>query len=24
MTRFLDQTILRREPHGLAPLSRVH
>jgi carbamoyl-phosphate synthase large subunit len=24
MTRFLDQTILRREPRGLAPLSRVH
>ena len=24
MTRFLDQTILRREPHGFAPLSRVH
>ena len=24
MTRFLDQTILRREPHGLAPLTRVH
>jgi carbamoyl-phosphate synthase large subunit len=21
MTRFLDQTMLRREPHGLAPLS---
>jgi carbamoyl-phosphate synthase large subunit len=24
MTRFLDQTILRREPRGLAPLTRVH
>jgi carbamoyl-phosphate synthase large subunit len=24
MTRFLDQTILTREPRGLAPLTRVH